>query len=287
MTTLATRTTPRAAAVAMVVTGAFCQPSGAAVAGLLFPRAGALGMVMLRLAFSAILLAITCRPRWRGHTRADWLVIAGFGLALATMNTLFYLAVARIPLGAAVTFEVLGPLVLAVATTRRWLWATLALAGVATLSRAGLTTGLDLPGVAFALGAGAMWAAYIVLSQRTAGRFPKTDGLALALVVAAVATLPLGLSTAGQALADPVVLGLGLVVAVLSSALPYSLELRALRTLPAGTFAVLTCLTPAIATVVGFAVLGQALTLVEAAATALVVTASIGAVRARPPSREG
>jgi inner membrane transporter RhtA len=273
--------TGRAGAVGMVCASALSLQFGSAVAALLFPRAGALGVVALRLVFSALLMVAVCRPRWRGHSRADLGAVLGLGLALGTMNTLFYQAVERIPLGAAVTLELLGPLVLSVAAGRRaasWLWAALALAGVYLLGSGG-TAGLDAPGVAFALGAGAMWAVYIVYSARTGARFPGADGLALAMVVAAAVSAPLGVAVAGSALLDPVTLGLGALVAVLSSGLPYTLELFALRTLSKSTFAVLMSLMPVSAAAAGFVVLRQNLGPAQLLAVALVVAASIGAVR--------
>jgi inner membrane transporter RhtA len=194
---------------------------------------------------------------------------------------LIYEAIDRIPLGAAVTLEVLGPLALSVIAGRRptrWLWALLALCGVVLLQGGG-AHGLDLGGVGFALGASVMWAAYILLSARTGRRFPRADGLALAMTAAAVLTLPLGVATAGSALFDPVTLGLGAVVAGLSSVLPYTLELLALRRMPTSTFAVLVSLGPAIAAVAGLLVLGQSLAAGQVAAIVLVVAASAGAVR--------
>ncbi|GJF27244.1 membrane protein [Streptomyces sp. HO565] len=262
--------------------GLLAQEFGAAMAASLFPRAGALGIVALRLTVSAVLLLAVCRPRVRGHRRADWVVIVAFGVALAGMNTLFYQAIARIPLGAAVTLEVLGPLVLSVVTARRattWLWAALALGGVALLGRGGLDS-LDGVGVGFALSAAALWAAYILLSARTGARFPKADGLALAMTVGAALSLPAGVADAGGRLLDPVTLGLGAAVAVLSSALPYTLELLALRRLAPATFAVLMSLAPAVAALAGYLVLDQSLTGIDLIAITLVVTASAGAVRA-------
>jgi len=276
----------RAGAVGLVVAAVVSVQSGAAFAALLFPRAGATGMVVLRLGIAALLLLVLCRPRLRGHDRAAWGHVVAFGVVLAGMNTLFYLAIERIPLGLAVTLEVLGPLVLAVASGRRVadaVWALLALAGVASLGQSGVER-LDPVGVALALAAGACWAGYIVLSARVGARFPGSSGLALAMTVAALAVLPLGLVTAGSALLDPVVLGVGAAVAVLSSALPYSLELRALRRLPAATFGVLMSLGPAAATVAGLVVLGQALTATELLAVVLVVVASAGAVGSRRPA---
>ncbi|MFC8436461.1 DMT family transporter [Streptomyces sp. NPDC057253] len=266
----------------LVLGGLLAQEFGAAMAASLFPRAGALGIVALRLTVSAVLLLAVCRPRVRGHRRADWAVIVAFGVALAGMNTLFYQAIARIPLGAAVTLEVLGPLVLSVVTARRatsWLWAALALGGVALLGRGGLDT-LDGAGVGFALGAAVLWAAYILLSARTGARFPKADGLALAMTLGAVLSLPAGLADAGGRLLDPVTLGLGAAVAVLSSALPYTLELLALRRLAPATFAVLMSLAPAVAALAGYLVLNQSLTGIDLMAITLVVAASAGAVRA-------
>lgn len=254
---------------------------GAAVAVSLFPRAGAMGVVSVRLGIAALLMLVLFRPRLRGYGCRDWGTIGAFGIALAGMNFLFYQAISRIPMGAAVTIEVLGPLLLSVLATRRLvscLWAVLAFVGVALLGRAGFDS-LNVPGVAFALAAGVLWASYIVLSQRTGHRFPKTDGLALAMTVSAVITVPLGVVSAGSALFHPAVLGLGTLVALLSSALPYTLELRALRRLPAGTFAVMMSLSPAFAAAGGFLVLGQRLNLLEAVAIVLVVIATAGAVR--------
>ncbi|RAJ71415.1 inner membrane transporter RhtA [Streptomyces sp. Amel2xB2] len=259
---------------------------GSAVAATLFPRAGALGVVALRLVFSALLMLAVCRPRVRGHSRTDWAAVTGLGVALGTMNSLFYQAVERVPLGAAVTLELLGPLVLSVVGSRRALslvWAGLALAGVYLLGSGGFDT-LNLAGGAYALGAGAMWVAYILFNSRTGARFPKADGLALALALAALLSAPLGVASAGRALLDPVTLGLGAAVAVLSSGVPYTLELFALRRLPAATFALLMSLMPVAAATAGFLVLGQRLGARELAAIALVVVASMGAVRT-PPAR--
>ncbi|MFC7221107.1 DMT family transporter [Streptomyces polyrhachis] len=272
----------RAVGVSLIVAGMLSVNFGSAVAALLFPRAGALGVVTLRLVLAATLLLVVCRPRLRGYSRGDWAVVCGFGVALGAMNSLFYAAIDRIPLGAAVTLEVLGPLALSVIAARRLsglMWAGLALAGVFLLSGGDLG-GLDPAGAALALGAGAMWAAYILLSARAGARFPKADGLALAMAVGALCSLPLGVATSGGALLQPVTLGLGLAVAVLSSGLPYTMELFALRRLPAATFAVLMSLAPAVAATAGFLVLGQALGAAQYAGIALVVAASAGAVLA-------
>ncbi|SCD93304.1 inner membrane transporter RhtA [Streptomyces sp. SolWspMP-5a-2] len=267
--------------VGLVLAGGVSVQFGAALAVSLMPRAGALGVVTLRLLVAAIVLLLVCRPGLRGHSRADWGTVVVFGVTMGAMNGLFYQAVDRIPLGTAVTLEVLGPLALSVLASRRAVnvvWAALALVGVFLLGGGGFGS-LDPLGVAYALGAGAMWATYILFSARTGRRFPQADGLALAMVVAAVLFLPLGIAESGAKLLNPTTLLLGAGVAVLSSVLPYTLELLALRRLPASTFAVMMSLEPAIAATAGFLVLHQALSATQALAIAFVVAASMGAVR--------
>ncbi|WP_344399670.1 EamA family transporter [Streptomyces longisporus] len=267
--------------VGLVLSGGVSVQFGAALAVNLMPRAGALGVVTLRLLAAAVVLLLVCRPRLRGHSRTDWGTVIVFGITLGAMNGLFYQAVDRIPLGPAVTLEVLGPLALSVLASRRALnlvWAGLALTGVFLLGGGGFD-GLDPVGVAFALGAGAMWAAYIVFSARTGRRFPQADGLALAMAVGALLMLPLGIAESGAKLTDPTTIALGSAVALMSSVLPYTLELLALRRLPASTFAIMMSLEPALAATAGFLILGQSLSLWQAAAIALVIGASMGAVR--------
>ena len=274
-------------AVALVVAGLVCQEVGASIAVLLFPQAGPLGMVLLRLGFSAVILLAVTRPGVRGHSRRDWAAVAVFGVVLATMNGLFYLALERLPLGVTVTIEVLGPLtlsIIAAGRARAFVWAGLALAGVVALTGGGWDR-LDGLGVAFALGAAAMWALYILSSARVGAVFPKFEGLALAMTMGALVSLPFGLVTAGPALlrfdGDALaLLGLGAAVAVLSSTLPYAFELMALRRLAASAFAILMSLAPATAALAGLVLLGQHLSVLEVVGIALVVAASIGAVRA-------
>lgn len=274
-----------APAVGLMLGGALSVQFGAALAATLFPRAGLAGVLAMRLGLAALPLLAVSRPRLRGHDRRAWAAVLGFGAVLAGMNASFYAAIDRIPLGAAVTIEFLGPLTLAVLAARRassWLCAGLALAGVVLLGEGGLA-GLNAAGAGFALAAGVGWAAYILLSAEVGSRFPGLDGLALAMAVATVLTLPAGLAVAGGALLHPGVLVTGAAVAVLSSLAPFSLELLALRRLAAPTFAVLASLGPAIAALAGFVVLGQALSATDALAVVLVVTAGIGAVRASRP----
>ena len=268
-------------AVALVVAGLVCQEVGASIAVLLFPQAGPLGMVLLRLGFSAVILLAVTRPGVRGHSRRDWAAAAVFGVVLATMNGLFYLALERLPLGVTVTIEVLGPLtlsIIAAGRARALVWAGLALAGVVALAGGGWDR-LDGLGVAFALGAAAMWALYILSSARVGAAFAKLDGLAWAMVIGALVAVPFGVVDAGAALLRPDVLALGAAVALLSSTLPYAFELIALRRLAASAFAVLMSLAPAIAALAGFVLLGQHLSWLEVAGIALVIVASVGAIR--------
>jgi inner membrane transporter RhtA len=265
----------------LVIAGLACQEVGASLAVLLFPQVGPLGMVMLRLVFSAVVLLLIARPRVRGHSRRDWTAVVQFGLVLALMNALFYLALERLPLGVTVTIEVLGPLVLSIVASRRasaWLWALLALAGVVLLGGGGWDR-LDPVGVLFALGAAGSWAFYILASARVGRAFPKLDGLALAMAVGAVISLPFGIVDAGTTHLRLDIVALGAAVAMLSSTIPYAFELIALRRLAAAAFAILMSLAPATASLAGFVFLGQQLTWLELAGIALVIAASIGAVR--------
>ena len=253
---------------------------GAGLAATLFDDLGPGGTVFLRLLFAAVVLGLVWRPRVRGLGRRElWLAVA-FGLTLAGMNACFYASIDRIPLGIAVTIEFVGPLGVAVAGSRKpldLLWAGLAAAGIVLLSGLGGDGGgLDGLGVAIALVAGGFWAAYIVLSERTGEAFPGGSGLALAMGVAAVALVPVGVADAGEALLEPELLALGAAVAMLSSAIPYSLELEALRRMPKRVFGVLMSLEPALAAVAGFVVLGQGLDARQSVAIGLVVAASIG-----------
>ena len=257
---------------------------GAAIAKGLFDSLGPGGTVFLRISFAALVLSALVRPTLRGHGRSGYLVATIFGLTLAGMNLSLYLAIDRIPLGVAVTLEFLGPLGVAVAGSRRaldLLWAALASAGVLLLAPLDVIgeTNLDPVGVAFALLAGSLWAGYILLSARVGSAFSGGTGLVIALCVGTVVLLPVGLLGAGYALLDPRLLLVGFGVAMLSSAIPYSFELEALRKLPARVFGVLMSLEPAVAALVGLVVLGERLDLRAAAAVLLVTVAAAGASR--------
>jgi inner membrane transporter RhtA len=258
---------------------------GAALAKTLFGELGPGGTVFLRVAFAAVALVALWRPRAAGRSRRDLVLVAAFGVSLAAMNLSFYEALDRIPLGIAVTFEFVGPLSVAVVGSRHaldLLWALLAAAGILLLSDFGDFGGLDAAGVGLALLAGGFWAAYILLSARIGRLFAGGSGLALAMIAATVLLIPVGIADGGDALLQPDLLALGAAVAMLSSAIPYSLELESLRRLPEAVFGVLMSLEPAVAALAGFIVLGQDLGARELVAILLVVTASAGAARGAP-----
>ncbi|HZI90463.1 MAG TPA: EamA family transporter [Thermoleophilaceae bacterium] len=265
--------------------------TGASLAKSLFDEVGPGGTVLLRVLLAAVVLVAIWRPRTTGIERRDWLLVVAFGVALAGMNFAFYSALDRIPLGVAVTLEFVGPLGVAVAGSRRALdvlWVVMAGAGILLLSDPFSGGGTDAGGAALALLAGAFWAAYILLSARAGQVFPGGSGLTLAMVAASAVLLPFGIAEGGSDLLDPDVLLVGAGVAMLSSAIPYSLELEALRRLPAHVFGVLMSLEPGMAALVGFVVLGEVLGVREVVAIGLVVAASAGAARAagagRPPT---
>jgi inner membrane transporter RhtA len=276
-----------AQAVWLVIGGIVSVQVGAAIAKDLFPLIPPTAMVWLRLVTSALILVAIARPRIRGRSAADWRMALGFGVSLVTMNWAIYQSFARIPLGIAVTIEFLGPLTVAVLGSRRprdLLWVLLAGAGVATL---GLAPGeLTLAGVLFALLAGAAWAAYILLSAGTGRRWPGISGLAVASVVGAVVLAPPAIVEAGTDLLDPKILALGVAIGLLSSVIPYSFELKALRRMPPRVFGVLMSLEPAAAALAAMVLLSEFLTPLQWTAVACVVAASVGATRSAEPPTE-
>lgn len=276
----------RVPAEGIVLTGIVSIQFGAALAATLFDDLGASGTSTLRLTFAAVVMVVVFRPSLRSHEPHALRLVAAFGLCLGLMNLTFYEALDRIPLGVAVTIEFAGPLGVAVATSRRRLdlvWAALAAAGIVLLADPGGGS-LDGLGVAFALAAAAFWGAYILLAQAAGKHFSGAQGVALAMVVAALVPLGPGIAQAGADLFDPELLVLGAGVALLSSVVPYTLETEALRRLPANVFGVLMSLEPALAALAGFLVLSQDLGQRELVAIALVVAASIGVARLRPPA---
>lgn len=275
---------------ALLLVGIFSVQFGAGLAKHLFAEAAPAGITLIRLWSAAIILiafgargaraalaAAIRRRAWR-----DLAVAVSFGVALGVMNFSIYQAFARIPLGVAVTIEFLGPLGVAVAASRRardLLWVVLAAGGVLLLTRGGGQ--ITVSGVAFALAAAAAWAAYIMLSAATGKRFPGSSGLVIAMVAGAVLVTPAGVADGGAGILRPGVLAVGVGVGLLSSVIPYRIELEALRRLPPRVFGVLMSLEPAVAALAGLAVLGERLAAREWVAIVLVMAACAGALSGR------
>jgi inner membrane transporter RhtA len=277
---------PLGVAIALVLVGIASVQFGAGVAKSLFDQISPTGMVWLRLATSTLVLLAITRPRIRGRSREDWLVVIGFGVALGTMNWAIYQSFSRIPIGIAVTIEFIGPLAVAVLGSRRvrdFAWVGLAALGVLLLGFE--RAGLDPVGVGFALVAGAAWAGYIVLSARTGARWEGLDGLALASLVGVTLLAPGLLFTDTAPMLDPRILLIGACVGLLSSVVPYSCELVALRRLAPSTFGVLMSLEPAAAALAGLLVVSETLAVVQWLAIGCVVMASAGATWAAAPRR--
>lgn len=286
------RRVPAIPAPGLVLGGVFSVQIGAGLAKTLFDSLPPSAVVFLRLLTSALVLAVVARSALRVVLRhaakSDLFVAIGFGIALATMNFAIYESFSRIPLGIAVTIEFLGPLGVSVAFSRHRVdvaWVALAALGVLLLAR-GDARELDIVGVLFALLAATAWAAYILLSAETGRRFAGTSGLAIASVVGTLAVAPVGISTGGGEMWQPELLGVGLAIGLLSSVIPYSLELEALRRLPARVFGILMSLEPAVAALVGLVILGEVLQLREWAAIGCVVVACVGATRSTPTRPE-
>jgi inner membrane transporter RhtA len=269
-------------AAAMVVGAIASVQCGAALATTLFDEVGSAGAVFVRSLFGALLLLAVAGRAATALRRSQRRDVALFGVTLAGMNLCFYASLEHLPLGIAVTLEFVGPLGVAVFGSRQrrdLLWALLAAAGILLLSGGAGGEGIDALGALLALAAGGFWAAYILLSARVGTHGPGLGGLAAAMAFSAVLVAPFGIAAGGGDLLDPAVLAVGLGVGLLSSAIPYALELEALRRLPNAVFGVLMSLEPAVGALVGFLALSQGLALTEAVAIALVVAASAGALR--------
>ena len=264
--------------VAALVTGMVSLQCGATFAKGLFPSIGAAGTSALRVGFSALILILVWRP-WRRSLpvrEVGWIVL--YGTALGLMNLLFYLALARLPLGPAVAIEFVGPLAVALIASRRrsdFLWIGVAVAGLVLLLPIATTDGLDPIGILLDLGAALAWALYILFGQR-AGRIDGGQAVSLGMLTAAVVVAPFGVAEAGTALLAPGILLVGLAVALMSSALPYSLEMVALRRLDRKSFGVLMSVEPAVAACAGLILLGERISAVQWLAIALVIAASVG-----------
>jgi inner membrane transporter RhtA len=276
---------------ALVALAAVIQELGAALAVGLFVALGPVGTTCARFLIAGVILCVAVRPRVRSFSREAWKATLALAAGLSIMNLAFYNAIAHIPLGIAVTIEVLGPLTVSVVLGGRrvaWLWALLAFVGVALIGIGSGGLGVkDIRGFLFAAVAAAAWACYILASSRVAAVLPRLDGLAVATLIGAAVTIPLAAFTVA---ADTTswnwrILGVAVAVALMSSVIPYSLELVSLRSLPPSTFAIVTCLSPVIAALAGWIILGQQLTGWHYAAIGLVSVASVGAVRTALPGK--
>jgi inner membrane transporter RhtA len=252
---------------------------GAAWATTIFHQVGASGACLLRLASASVVLLIVGRPDLRALSRRQWLSAAALGIVLAGMNLTFYHAISKIPLGTAVTIEFIGPLLVALAGSRRLrdlIWALLAAGGIVALCH-GFSNGANVAGLILAAVAGLFWAGYILLQAQLGRAFSDSSGLAVAMCVAALVALPIGIGSGAGNLVVPGTLGVGVAVGMLSSAIPYSLELKALRRLSTATFGVLMSLEPAFAALAGAIVIGQTISARDGIGIGLVCIASLGA----------
>ncbi|AZS19659.1 MULTISPECIES: DMT family transporter [unclassified Caulobacter] len=272
---------PYAALLAAIIT--LCV--GTSFAKTLFPLVGAQGVTAYRVGFSALILLVVWRPWRHPISGADLGKVAMYGAVMGAMNLCFYMAIRTIPLGLAIAIEFIGPLVLAIAYSRRLIhlvWIALAILGLGLLLP--INPGakpLDPVGVAYACAAAVMWALYIILGKRT-GHLHAGRSVALGMTTAALIVAPVGLASAGATLFDPKIAALGLVVAVLSSAIPYSLEMIALRGIPKRSFGVLLSLEPAAGALAGLAILHERLVLTQWLAIAAIVAASAGTILTTP-----
>ena len=272
--------TPRLSPVWLVLVGILSVQFGAAISKGLFDEIPPVGMVFLRLVTSSVILLVLVRPRWRGRTLLDWRPVLALGFALGAMNWAFYESIARIPLGVAVTIEFVGPLAVAAFGSRRprdLVWVGLAAVGIAMFGVG--PTRVDVVGFGLALFAGGCWALYIVSTAATGRRWAGVEGLAVATTVATLAIAPFAVVTAGERLLEPRLLMLGALVGLLSSVIPYSLEMVALRHLPQRVFGILMSLEPAAAALVASVLLSEWLTPLQLLAVACVTAASLGAAR--------
>ncbi len=262
----------------LVISSIFSIQFGAVIAVQLFPSVGTAGVATMRVGIAAIILNLLWRPRWNFANRKGFLTAVLFGLSLAAMNFLFYLAIDRIPLGLAVTIEFVGPLGVAVAGSRRIIdivWVALAGTGIVLLSPWS-GSNIDPLGILFVLGAGFFWALYIIFSARIGKEYPGGSGLAIAMSVGGMALLPFGVIFSGLRMLNPLHILGGIAIAVLSSAVPYSLDIEALRRIPTHIFGILMSLEPAIATLAGFLLLRESIDARGIVALLLVTIATIG-----------
>lgn len=265
-------------AISATLLAIICVQGGASVAKQLFPAIGAIGTVTLRIVLSAVLLTLINRPKFSAFTKQMWMYCAMYGFGLAAMNLIFYMAIQRIPLGLAVTVEFAGPLFLALALSRKLLdviWALLACAGI-LLIVPWKSDHIDLSGLGLAFLAGLFWAVYIVMGGKVAKIMDGKDAVTTGMIFASFLIIPFTLWDGAVFNLTPAIFVKGLAVAILSSALPFSLEIMALKNLPAKTFSILMSLEPAFAALSGFIFLQENLTFLQWISIACVIAASIG-----------
>lgn len=251
---------------------------GAAIAKSLFPEIGAAATASLRIGLSAIILLAAFRPNITKLNAKQWKYVILYGLSLGAMNMVFYMAIERIPIGLGVTLEFVGPLLLAIFSSKKaidFIWIVLAAIGI-TLIAPWTSNGLNLIGVLLALLAGGFWAAYIILGGRISKIMKGGEAVAVGMLFATLLILPFGIFSGGLNQLSPKLLGLGASLALLSSAIPFTLEINALKQLPARTFSILMSLEPAMAALAAFVFLQEYLSLTECIAVACVVIASAG-----------
>lgn len=251
---------------------------GAAIAKTLFPAIGAAGTASLRIGVSAVILLLAYRPNLRQITKEQWKIVIPYGLSLGAMNLIFYFAIERIPIGLAVTLEFVGPLLLAIAGSKRlvdYCWVVLAALGIVLIAP-WTNDRLDIMGIICALLAGAFWAAYIVFGGKISKIMSDGHAVSIGMLFAAILVLPVGLFENGLANLTPKLFGMGVALALLSSAIPFTLEMKALGQLPPRTFSILMSLEPAAASICGFIFLQENLTFYEILAVVCVIIASAG-----------
>ncbi len=251
---------------------------GAAIAKSLFPAIGAAGTASLRIGISALILFLAYKPNLRKITPQQWKLVIPYGLSLGTMNLIFYLAIERIPVGLAVTLEFVGPLVLAVFGSKRlidYLWVFIAAIGIALIAPWS-GNGIDIVGALFALLAGVFWATYIVLGGKVSKVMKDGDAVSTGMLFASLLIIPFGIMENGLSNLTPNLLGMGIALALLSSAIPFTLEMKALGQLPPRTFSILMSLEPAAASICAFLFLQEHLRFSEIVAVFFVIIASIG-----------
>ncbi|OMQ09171.1 DMT family transporter [[Flexibacter] sp. ATCC 35103] len=251
---------------------------GAAIAKTLFPAIGAAGTASIRIGVSALILLVAYRPNLKEITPQQWKIVAPYGLSLGAMNLIFYLAIERIPIGLAVTLEFIGPLLVAIIGSKRlidYCWVLLAAVGIALIAP-WTNDRVDILGVVFALLAGGFWAAYIVLGGKISQIMNGGQAVSTGMLFAALLILPFGFYENGLANLTPKLFGMGIALALLSSAIPFTLEMKALGQLPPRTFSILMSLEPAAASICAFIFLQEKLIFTEILAVVCVVIASAG-----------